>query len=240
MGKEEGKESKGFFEKIFKRIDESLESSRGKSQIEEFPKQEKVASGTSGTGTPDKASNISDQHTTRESVINKTQKIGVNRMIIPEGVVIKGSINGECDAQIYGIIDGNITIKGKLELGPSARVKGFIKANSSLINGVVEGNIECDEDVEVGQNSKVNADIVAGQRVMISGVVKGNIKAGALVKLLSTAKVEGDVNVTKNFSIDENAVFNGKCIMGKMEDIKPVSSDVGKVSNSTPPQQVKK
>ncbi|MCX8065463.1 MAG: polymer-forming cytoskeletal protein [Candidatus Hydrogenedentes bacterium] len=241
MSKEESKESKGILGKLFKRLDESLETSRSKIVSENTSKQERDTISASLVGSPEKlSSTTTTTSTSRETKIDKTQKIGVSRMVIPEGVFIKGSISGECDAQIYGIVDGDITIKGKLELGPSARVKGLIKAISSSINGTVEGNIECNEDVEIGQNSKVTADIIAGQRVMISGIVKGNIKAGALVKLLSTAKVEGDVTVVKSFSIDENAVFNGKCIMGKIEDIKTVTNESIKSPTSVSSQQVKK
>lgn len=251
MAREDNKESKGLFGKFFKKLDESLETSRGKTVAETSTPEEK------GTKLPSVGVSPSKQlesgtttYAIRDTKTDKLQKIGVNRMLIPEGVVIEGSIVGECDAQIYGTVNGNITIKGKLELGAPAKVKGTIRAVSSMINGNVEGNVHCDEDVEIGQNSKVVAEITAGQRVIISGVVKGNIKAGALVKLLSTAKVEGDVTVVKNFSIDENAVFNGKCIMGKVEDIKPTgignnpAISSGKTPSSGVPgassQQIKK
>ncbi len=245
MGREDNKESKGFFGKLFKKIDESLETGRSKISAEGTSTQSKNAESTSVVSSPSKKQegSTSTVYLSREIRTDKPQKIGANLMVIPDGVEIVGNITGKCDAQIYGKINGDIVIEGKLEIGPSASVKSKIRAVSAYIHGNIEGEIECDEDVEIGEKSRVTADITAVQRVIISGTVKGNIKAGSLVKLLSTAKVDGDITVVKSLSIDENAVFNGRCIRGKPENIKltPIANSTPKSSSqNVSAQQVKK
>jgi hypothetical protein len=49
-------------------------------------------------------------------------------MVVPEGVVIEGSLMGSADTEIHGRITGDISIEGRLFLGPKAIVSGNVKA----------------------------------------------------------------------------------------------------------------
>lgn len=220
MSKDEGKkESKTLFGKLrFGNLNEVWSANR-KPQEEDTKPQPKVEErknvvpeGPIQQKTPQQNESLN---------ISKPQKTGIKSMIIPENVYIEGSIRGECDSEIYGKINGNIQVKGSLILGKTAEVKGSIKAISASIDGIVEGKIETTNDVEIGPNSKIQADLISGQKIVISGQVNGSINAEVGVKLQQSARLNGDVIALKWFSIQEGAQFNGNCSMKKIEQSKP-------------------
>lgn len=97
-------------------------------------------------------------------------------------------------------------------LDVSAAMKGSLVFSDPVnlrINGKFEGSLDTKGSIIIGQAATVKANII-GEKVTIAGTVKGNIKAMESIKLLSTAQVIGDIEVPK-ISIDEGAIFNGKC-----------------------------
>ncbi len=212
---EEKKETKTLFGKLrFRKFDEVWSPANKPPQEEVVKPQPKLEEKKTIV------QNETDRQTTKESEplnIPKTQKTGLKVMIIPDQVYIEGSIRGECDSEIYGKINGNVQIRGNLVLGKTAEVKGSIKALSASIDGVVEGKIETTNDVEIGPNSKIQAELISGQKIVISGQVNGSIHAEVGVKLQQTARLNGDITALKWFSIQEGAIFNGNCSMKKSE-----------------------
>lgn len=218
MSKDEGKkESKTLFGKLrFGNLNEVWSANR-KPQEEDTKPQPKVEEKKIAV----QEEPIRQTPQQNESLnISKPQKTGIKSMVIPENVYIEGSIRGECDSEIYGKINGNIQVKGNLVLGKTAEVKGSIKAISTSIDGIVEGKIETTNDIEIGPNSKIQAEIISGQKIVISGQVTGSINAEIGVKLQQSARLNGDVVALKWFSIQEGAQFNGKCSMKKVEPSK--------------------
>jgi cytoskeletal protein CcmA (bactofilin family) len=142
----------------------------------------------------------------------KTVSGSAQRMIIPEGVIIEGSLTSSSDTDIGGRIEGNITIEGRLNLGPSALISGNIRAGSCKIEGLVEGKVECTEDLELGPTGRLNADILAGKRIYLAGEVYGNVTTPGILRLAATSKVEGDVR-TRSIMVEEGATLNGQCTM---------------------------
>lgn len=142
----------------------------------------------------------------------KTVSGSVQRMIIPEGVIIEGSLTSSSDTDIGGRIEGNITVEGRLNLGPSALISGNIRAGSCKIEGLVEGKVEVTEDLELGPTGRLNADILAGKRIYLAGQVYGNVTTPGILRLAATSKVEGDVR-TRSIMVEEGATLNGQCTM---------------------------
>jgi len=98
------------------------------------------------------------------------------------------------------VLDVNAAMQGSLIFSDPVNLR---------INGKFEGNLNTKGKLTVGQAAEIKADIT-GESITISGSVRGNIKATEVVKLLSTAQVIGSIEVPK-ISIDEGAIFNGKC-----------------------------
>ena len=98
------------------------------------------------------------------------------------------------------ILDVNAAMQGSLVFSDPVNLR---------INGKFEGSLDTKGKLTVGQAAEIRADIV-GENITIAGNIKGNIKATEAVKLLSTAQVIGNIEVPR-ISIEQGAIFNGKC-----------------------------
>lgn len=143
----------------------------------------------------------------------KRRKDGVNgqRMVVPEGVVIEGSLTSNSETEISGRVDGDVTVSGRLELGPSGVITGKVKAGHCRVEGLVEGNMECANELELSAKGRIQADVVTGNHFVLGGNVEGNISCAGKLHLKETAEVNGSVRA-KTLVVDEGALFNGDCL----------------------------
>jgi cytoskeletal protein CcmA (bactofilin family) len=148
-----------------------------------------------------------------ESSAQKNRPVaGPGKMVIPEGVSIKGSLTGGPDTEISGHIDGDVNVEGRLLLGATGRVSGKIHAGSCRVDGLVEGPVECLEEVEVGKSGRLSAGVSAGKRISVAGQIQGTIMTSGQLRLVAGAAVSGDIQA-RNLVIEEGATFNGQCAM---------------------------
>ncbi len=95
-------------------------------------------------------------------------------------------------------------------------VKGDITSNGDIqIDGNLEGTVVSKSKVIVGEKGVIKGTINAAN-VEIMGTVTGDITASNTMSLKSTAKVNGNLK-TVTIVIEQNAVLNGNCKMGKDE-----------------------
>ena len=144
--------------------------------------------------------------------IRRARSVNSQKMIIPEGVIIEGSLTGGNDTEISGRIEGNISVDGRLYLGPSALVSGNIRAITCKIEGLVEGKVECSEKLDLAQTGRLNADVIVGKKIRLAGQVFGNVTTPGSLHLTATSKITGDVK-TRNIEMEEGASLNGACVM---------------------------
>ncbi|WP_413511056.1 bactofilin family protein [Myroides odoratus] len=90
-----------------------------------------------------------------------------NRIV--EGTTIKGNIEAIADIRIDGVIEGNVEVKGRLVLGPIARIKGDIRCENSEIEGEIEGNIVVNDLLTVKSTAKIKGDIKVGRLAVEPG-----------------------------------------------------------------------
>jgi cytoskeletal protein CcmA (bactofilin family) len=147
-----------------------------------------------------------------DMAMRRARGVKPQRMIIPEGVTVNGSMISRSDTELSGRVDGDLAVEGDLYLGAGAHVAGNVRARSCKVEGLVEGKMECTQDLELGQTSRLNADALAGRNMTLAGQVSGNVFAGGLLRLLLTARVTGDIHA-KTLVMEEGAVFNGTCTM---------------------------
>ena len=98
------------------------------------------------------------------------------------------------------ILDVNAAMKGSLVFSDPVNLR---------INGKFEGSLDTKGNLIIGEDAAVKANII-GEKVTVSGMVKGDIRATDTVRLLSSARIAGNIEAPK-LSIEEGAVFNGKC-----------------------------
>lgn len=183
----------GLLSRISHRFNETLQHSRG--------------TGRAPTTQPALA-----QRTVDDIALIRARGTRIQRMHIPEGVIIEGSLTGGSETEIHGRIEGNVTIDGALFLGKSALVTGNVRAGACQIDGMVEGRVECSEGLILSASGRLSADAVAGKQVRIAGQVQGNITTPGVLRIESGGIVNGDIKA-RVFSMDEGAVLNGRCTM---------------------------
>lgn len=95
-------------------------------------------------------------------------------------------------------------------------VKGDITTNGDIrVDGSIEGTINSKGKVIIGEKGIVKGKIFAAN-IDIMGSVTGDMVATNTITLKSTAKVTGNIQ-TVTIVIEQNAVLNGNCKMGKFE-----------------------
>ena len=142
--------------------------------------------------------------------LGRTKSLRTQRMLVPEDVVIVGSLTSGSETEIYGRIEGDVTVNERLYLATSAKIIGNIQAISCKIDGPVEGKVNCEEELELGKTGQLNQDAVAGKKMVIGGRVMGNVTCGGLIHVLATAHITGNIRA-RMIVLDEGAIFNGTC-----------------------------
>lgn len=203
FGESKGKKKSSLFGKFNTRVQEAIEEGRG----EEAVRQAAVE-------TP-KASVLPAD----DVAIQKGKTPSSKQMIVPEGVVIGGTITSASETQIAGRVDGEVTVDARLSLEPTSHVSGKVRSTSCSLQGQVDGDLECSDELIIREGGRLNANALSGKNMTIAGKVKGNVQCGAMLRLMNTAELEGNIRA-RTIVIDEGAIFNGKCLMGNSKQNK--------------------
>lgn len=101
---------------------------------------------------------------------------------LSEGTILEGVINTKSDIRIDGTIKGTLDCQGKLILGPSGYVDGFITCRDAVIEGKIVGTLEVADLLDVKNTAVLNCEIKTGQMRMQSGAVfNGKCQMGGQV-----------------------------------------------------------
>ena len=101
-------------------------------------------------------------------------------------------------------------------IGADMVVEGNIKAKDTIrVEGGVTGNVETEGALIISATGRVKGN-VKGSRIVIGGVLEGDLVSNGKTEVISTGKVIGNMH-TKSLIVDENAVFQGQCIMNAEE-----------------------
>lgn len=99
---------------------------------------------------------------------------------LASGTTVKGDIFTEADFRLDGKVDGNLTCKGKLVIGPKGRVTGEVISMNAEIMGEIDGSI------------KVSSKLV----LKASAVVKGDIQTQT-IEIEPNARFNGSCTMSK-------------------------------------------
>lgn len=106
-------------------------------------------------------------------------------------------------------------------IGSDMVVEGDIRAKEAVrVEGKVTGNVETEGALIISAGGAVKGN-VKGSSIIIGGSVEGDLTSGGRTEVASTGKVIGNIR-TKSLIVDENAVFQGQCIMNA-EGLAPIS-----------------
>lgn len=117
-----------------------------------------------------------------KSVNNTTQDAGsIN--LIGNGTNIQGDINSNGDVRIDGLLKGNISISGKLVVGPSGKIEGNIQCQNADVSGEIHGKLNIADMLTLKASAKIEGDIITGKiAIEPNATFTGTCNMGALVK----------------------------------------------------------
>lgn len=98
---------------------------------------------------------------------------------IAQDTTISGNIESEGDFRLDGFLDGILNCKGRVVLGPEARLKGEIHSNTAEISGTVEGEITVTDLLSLKSTAVISGDLIMGRfsvepGARFSGICKMN------------------------------------------------------------------
>lgn len=97
------------------------------------------------------------------------QQVALN--LLSEGTEIVGDLTAVNDIRVDGTIKGKIETKGRLILGPAAKVEGEVTAPSVEILGTLQGNIISSGTVSLRPKAVVSGTIKAAYLIIESGAL---------------------------------------------------------------------
>jgi cytoskeletal protein CcmA (bactofilin family) len=97
--------------------------------------------------------------------------------VIGRGTVVRGNVRGDGPLEIFGRVEGDVTITGDVLLGEAAAVRGSVTGAQITVSGRVLGDLSGSESVLLEASARVAGDIVAPRIGIGSGaLVRGNLR----------------------------------------------------------------
>ena len=197
------KKKSSLFGKFNTRIQDAIQEGRGEEAV-----HQSAAKTPSSEGLP-----------ADDVAIRRAQTQTTQRMIVPQGVVIDGTMTSSSDTQIGGKVNGDVTVEARLSLEPTSEVTGTVRSTTCALQGRVDGNLECTNELIIGDGGRLNADALSGKDMTIAGKVNGNVQCGGILRLMNTAQLKGSIRA-RSIVMNEGAIFNGKCSMANSKQDK--------------------
>jgi len=122
-----------------------------------------VPSSPPASQTPPQPQPSHDSSSARPTVFGKSMKI-------------IGEVSSDEDLQLDGDLEGKLTLKSRLTIGPSSTVKANIKAKEVVVAGTVHGNVEAENRITLRTGANLVGDIKTAGIVIEDGAYfKGGI-----------------------------------------------------------------
>lgn len=119
-------------------------------------------------------------------------QLGQTNRIVDQ-TIIKGDIEAVADLRFDGSLEGNLKVKGRLVIGPLAKIKGNIDCQNADIQGAVYGSLRVHELLHIKETAHVNGELVVGRLAVDPG---GRLEVSC--KMLGDSEVAGLVEKTQN------------------------------------------
>lgn len=98
---------------------------------------------------------------------------------------IVGDIESDGDIRMDGVMEGRLNCKGRVVIGPEARIKGTINARNAEILGNVEGEINVIDLLSLKATALIIGDLIMGKFMVEPGAsFTGNCKMNGSEKSL--------------------------------------------------------
>jgi cytoskeletal protein CcmA (bactofilin family) len=96
--------------------------------------------------------------------------------VFGKSMKIIGEVTSDEDLQLDGDLEGKLTLKSRLTIGPGSTVKANIKAKEVVVSGSVHGNVEAENRIMLRTGANLVGDIKTAGIVIEDGAYfKGGI-----------------------------------------------------------------
>ena len=107
--------------------------------------------------------------------------------VVAEGSLISGKLTGQ-DVTVLGRFEGELQVKGRLRVGPSANVKANARAASAEINGEFDGEVRAAR-LSFGDRARARGTFHSDRLSMADGAwVEGSFNPGGAAPALQPEK----------------------------------------------------
>ena len=128
---------------------------------------------------------------------------GSAKVVIGNGVKIKGEITDADEVQIDGVADVTM-ITDNLVIGGSGELKGNITAHNADIWGKLDGEIKVDGTLTVQEQGSVSGSIeYSNLQIKLGGNIQGDIKVSNKVRKISDVK-DAKIEESLQASLESN------------------------------------
>ena len=79
--------------------------------------------------------------------------------VLAAGTILTGKIETESDFRLDGRVEGEVSCKGKIVIGPKGSVKGNVRTVNAEIFGNVEGSVNVSERLVLKSTAEIKGDI---------------------------------------------------------------------------------
>ena len=128
---------------------------------------------------------------------------GSSKVIIGNGVKIKGEISEADEVQIDGQAD--ITVETtNLLVGGTGDLKGTITSNNLDVWGKLEGKVTVNDTLTIQEQGSVSGNIEYQElQIKLGGKIKGDVKSLDKIKKISDAKVSSLQTTTEKQEVNK-------------------------------------
>jgi cytoskeletal protein CcmA (bactofilin family) len=96
--------------------------------------------------------------------------------VFGKSMKIIGEVSSDEELQLDGDLEGKLTLKNRLTVGPGSNVKANIKASEVVVFGTVHGNVEAENRITLRTGANLVGDIKTAGIVIEDGAYfKGGI-----------------------------------------------------------------
>jgi cytoskeletal protein CcmA (bactofilin family) len=79
--------------------------------------------------------------------------------VIGRSTRVRGRVSGDGDLLLEGTVEGDISVRGDLVIGDSARAASSVEANAVTIRGELEGDVKARGVVRIEAGARVRGDV---------------------------------------------------------------------------------
>lgn len=99
-------------------------------------------------------------------------------------------------------------------IAAGTKIEGNFQSTENVrLDGAIAGDFSCEKKLVVGKEGRVEGNIKARDAVIL-GTITGDVIISGLLHLERSAVVQGNIT-TAGLIVDEGAVYNGTCKVGK-------------------------